>query len=52
MVERFLDFERREIQELKENWENQNTEKSTCLDQLGQKQELQNQFARLRSEKT
>ena len=49
-------FGNQEIQELKENSENQNTEKSTStwlnLDQLGRKQELQNQFARLRSETT
>ena len=49
-------FWNQEIQELKENLENQNTEKSTSTwlnqDQLGWKQELQNQFARLRSETT
>ena len=49
-------FWNQEIQELKENSENQNTEKyidlAQCLDQLGRKQELQNQFARLRSEIT
>ena len=46
-----------EIQELKENSENQNSEKKNidqahCLEQLDRKQELQNQFARLRSETT
>ena len=41
-------FWNQEIQELKENSENQNTEKSTStLHKLGRKQELQNQFARL-----
>ena len=47
-------FWNQEIQELKENSENQNAEKryidlAQCLDQLGRKQELQNQFARLRA---
>ena len=50
-------FRNQEIQELKENSENQNTAEkyidlAQCLDQLGRKQELQNQFARLRSETT
>ena len=52
--EKISRFWNQEIQELKENfgkpkyWENY-IDLAQCLDQLGRKQELQNQFARLRA---